>query len=125
MGSIPDFHYRLPSRRAGAFGSSPAGQFAEFVTLTWFRLEAFVIWLLLIPILLIASSQSFGGWLVTLLVSPAFALAFWGLLKLTGWVFYFVPVMGKVWAVGRLIFLWTFSRLVVQRAPEIDMPAWH
>jgi hypothetical protein len=124
MNSTPDLHYHLPSRSAGSFGTSPPGRFAEALTLTWLRFEAFLIWLVLLAALIAAPSGSAVSKLVLLAVSPAAAFAVWVLLKLTGWVFYFVPGLGRLWGWGRIIFLWTFSRLVVQAAPTIDMPAW-
>lgn len=61
---------------------------------------------------------------LALVASPALAFASWCLLKMSGWLFYFMPVIGPIWGWGRIIFLRLFSRLVAQRAPVIEIPAW-
>ncbi len=123
MGSGPELHYTLRARTAGSFGSSLPGQIAESVTATWFRLEVSLLWAVVV-LLTVAAAQDPASSLYMLIISPATAFALWVLLKLTGWVFYFIPGIGKFWGWGRIIFLWAFSRLVVQPAPTIDLPAW-
>jgi hypothetical protein len=123
MSAGPKLHYSLPARTAGSFGSSALGRVAEALTLTWFRFEVFLMWLLMI-LVIAAAAEDNPSPLLLLVLSPVTALGLWILLKLTGWVFYFMPGMGKLWGWGRLIFLWAFSRLVVQPAPTIDMPVW-
>lgn len=124
MNGSPKLHYHLPSRMAGSFGSSTPGRIAESLTLTWFRFEIFLIWLILVPVIVLGPADSLLSRLFLSALSPIAASAIWVLLKLTGWVFYFVPGMGRFWGWGRMIFLWTFSRWVVQPAPTIDIPAW-
>lgn len=124
MSGSPELHYHLPSRTAGSFGSSMPGQVAESLTLTWFRFEVFLIWLAMVPFVAAGPADSFLSRLFLAILSPMAAAAFWVLLKLTGWVLYFVPGIGKLWGWGRMIFLWAFSRVVVQPAPTIDLPAW-
>ena len=62
--------------------------------------------------------------MIFVLLSPVTALVFWVLFRIAGWIFYFVPGVGKLWGWGRIAFYWVFSRLVVQPAPVIDLPAW-
>lgn len=125
MSAGPKLHYSLPARTAGSFGSSALGRVAETVTLTWFRFEVFLVWLLLISAISAGTTEGFVSKLLLLVLSPVAALAIWILLKLTGWAFYFVPGMGKLWGWGRIIFLWLFSRVVAQEAPKFDFPLWH
>ena len=124
MGGGPELHYSLPARTAGSFGSSLPGRIAESFTLTWFRFEVFLAWIVVILAALLGSSQSAAQPLLTVITSPIMAVAIWALMKLTGWIFYFLPGIGQLWGWGRLMFLWAFSRLVVQQAPTIDIPAW-
>jgi hypothetical protein len=120
----PELHYHLPARLPGSFGTSGLARAAESLTLTWSRFEVFLVWLILVPVILASPSESVLAMLGLSVLSPIGALAIWVLLKLTGWVFYFVPGVGRLWGWGRIIFLWVFSRLVVQPAPTIDLPAW-
>ncbi|HEV7658219.1 MAG TPA: hypothetical protein VGO55_00080 [Allosphingosinicella sp.] len=124
MGSGPALHYHLPARRPGSFGSSAIGRVAESATLTWFRFELVLAWLAVVIFSLAIPWSSFGAAALVLMTSPITALALVVLLKLCGWVFYFVPGMGKLWGWGRVIFLRAFSRLVAQPAPVIELPAW-
>jgi len=124
MRSGPALHYHLPARRAGSFGSSPIGRIAESVTLTWFRFEILLLWLALVAGFLAMSLNDWSSALRALLFSPVMALALWVLLKLTGWLFYFVPGVGRAWGWGRLMFIWLFSRAVVEPAPDIELPLW-
>lgn len=125
MSAGPELRYSLPARTAGSFGSSTLGRVAEALTLTWFRFEVFLVWLVLLLVIGASTTEDVPSKLVFLVLSPAAAVGVWILLKLTGWVFYFVPGMGKLWGWGRIIFLWLFSRVVVQEPPEFDFPLWH
>lgn len=124
MTSGPDLHYTLTARSPGSFGSSLAGRVAETLTLTWFRFEVTLAWLLFAPFLIFSSSEDFGTKILMAAFSPIIAVVFWATLKSAGWVFYFLPGIGRVWGWGRIVFLWMFSKLVVQPAPGIDLPAW-
>lgn len=124
MSGGPELHYHLPCRTAGSFGASTPGRVAESLTLTWFRFEVFLIWLALVPVIVASPAGSFTTRTLLALVSPLAAVAIWVLFKLTGWVLYLVPGLGKLWGWGRIAFLWAFSRLIVQPAPTIDIPAW-
>lgn len=125
MNSGPDLHYHLRSRTAGSFGTSPLGRIAESLTLTWFRFEFVLSWLVVLVGIVASLGLGTGAAALAILLSPMTALALWLLLKLTGWLFYFVPKIGPLWGWGRLLFLWLFSRLIVEPAPAIDLPAWH
>lgn len=124
MSAGPELHYSLPARTVGSFGSSALGRVAEALTLTWFRFEVFLVWLVLLFVIGASTTEDVPAKLLFLVLSPVAAVAVWILLKLSGWVFYFVPGMGKLWGWTRIIFLWAFSRVVVEAAPTIDMPAW-
>jgi|GEM_PF-6249365 len=123
MRSVPVFHHRLPSRRPGFFGPSPAGRVAEALTRTWFRFEISLLWCAAAAAALAAPAP--GQILLALLASPVTALALWVLFKLSSWIFYFIPGINKVWGYLRLGFKVVFSRLVVEEAPEVEMPLWH
>ncbi len=124
MRGVPAFHVNLPSRRRGSFGRSRAAEVAEQLTLTWFRFEVAIIWFLMLSMILFGpvSSVAVATWQT--LLSPFAALTFWAGLKLAGWVIYFIPKINVVWGWGRILFLMVFSRLVVERAPGLEIPAW-
>ena len=124
MRSAPALHYRLPSRRAGSFGQSPLGRIAENLTLTWFRFELTLLWILVLSLPLAIPWPNFGLALLSIAVSPLIALVLWALIKLSGWTLYFVPGVNRIWGWSHIIFLRVFSKLVVERAPEIELPAW-
>ena len=123
VSSGPDLHYRLRSRPVGSFGRSPLGRIAESVTLSWFRFEVFLLWM--IVVCAATSAQNMSSALLILIASPATALTLWVLIKLLGWIFYFIPAVGRFWGWGRLLFLTLFSRLIVQEPPGIDLPLWN
>jgi hypothetical protein len=123
MHSVPTSRRRLPSRRSGSFGSSSAARIAESLTLTWFRFEIFLLWCAVAATA--PAAESSGQLLLALLLSPLTALVLWLLSKLAGWVFYFIPGINKLWGYLRLAFKVFFSRLVVEEAPEFEIPLWH
>lgn len=124
MLGIPVLNYRLPNRQLGSFGTSPLGQAADWLTLTWLRLETFLVWLVLVPLLPVMERPSSMSLLETSLASPVVALFSVFALRLMGWVIYFIPGPNRIWGWGRIAFLWVFSRLVVEEAPELEIPAW-
>jgi hypothetical protein len=120
----PVLHHHLPHRRAGSFGTSIPGQVAEWLTTTWFRFGSFATWWLILPLIM---SGTPGNPLATagmLVVSPILAAGFYVTLKGSLMILYFVPVTRVVVAYARLAWLWVFSRLIVQEAPEIALPMW-
>ena len=124
MREIPVLSYRLPNRLPGSFGASPLGRIAEWLTRSWLRLEAFLSWLVIVPLFLGMEWPSASALVGALLTSPVIALFTVFTLKVLGWAMYFVPGASRVWGWGRIAFLWAFSRLVVERTPDLEMPAW-
>lgn len=124
MRNRPAFVYSLPARRAGSFGTSGIGRLAEALTTTWFRFEAFLVWLLVAIGLIVAPPPSLALTAFAVLFSPLTAVIFVVVFKAIAWIAYFIPKMGAL--VGWLcyIFYVSFSRLVVQPAPEIELPFW-
>lgn len=123
MPNAPVLRYRLASRRAGVFGSSTVGLAVEWLTATWFRFEVFVAWLLII-LFGLTQPLTVQTIVVGALVSPLVAVLICVALKITGWVLFFLPGTNSLLGWCRLGWLWTFSRLVVEPAPEIDLPLW-
>ena len=124
MRGTPVLNYRLPSRPLGSFGASYVGRAAEWITLSWLRLETFLVWLVLVPLFLAMEWPSSLALVGAMLGSPLMALFTIFTLKVMGWAMYFVPGANRVWGWGRIAFLWAFSRLVVEAAPELEMPTW-
>ena len=121
---VPTTKLVFPHRRLGSYGSGPVGQMAEWITLSWTR---FVCVMSSAFFVLIAQATApFPENFVLSLASPIMA-AFW----IGGWkvVYWFSLVSGicpfaKVIAFGRIALYRVFSRLIVEEAPEIEMPMW-
>lgn len=123
----PGFRYNLPSRVAGSFGSSKPGKIAEFVTLSWLRLELTLCWAASVALAIVGPSPAISGLgdrVYLVLLSPIAAIMLWLTLKAVSLVLYFVPGVGMVWGLLRICFVRLFSRLIVQPAPTIVMPVW-
>lgn len=119
-------HHKLPHRSSGSFGPSGPGLALEWITATWLRFEATLAWLALLPLIFATPWPNFGVFLGALLLSPVAAVAFLFALKAAGWLIYairFGPT-GQVLGWLRLAFLWSFSRLIAEPAPSVEMPLW-
>ena len=124
MRNRPAFVYSLPARGAGSFGTSGIGRLADALTLTWFRFETFLVWILVAISLIAAPPPTLALTSLAVILSPLTAAFFVLLFKTLGWVAYFIPRVGAVVGWLRYFFFVTFSRLVVQPAPEIELPFW-
>jgi hypothetical protein len=124
MQGIPTLNYRLPSRRPGTFGTSQFGLVCEWLTASWLRFEGFLTWLVLLPFCFAAGHSNLLTLVGGLLFSPIAALIAVFALKVTGWVVYFIPGPNKAWGWARIAFLWAFSRLILEEAPELEVPSW-
>ena len=126
MRSVPTLHHKLPHRTAGAFGSSLPGQAAEWLTTSWLRFESSLVWILILWVTVATPWPNLITGLAMLLMSPLAAVFMLFTLKGAGWVIYLVPItlFSQVIGWGRIAFLWTFSRLVVEPPPDIEMPLW-
>jgi hypothetical protein len=93
----PSTVHKLPSRKLGSFGHSPLGAALEFMTLSWFRFEVFLIWLVLALGILANPWPNTLSAMLFSFSSPLLAIGIWILLKATGWIFYFVPAIGRFW----------------------------
>lgn len=126
MRSVPTLHHKLPSRSEGSFGGSLFGRAAEWLTATWFRFEASLVWVGIVWVTVATPWPSFITGLAILLMSPLVAVFMLFSLKGAGWVIYLVPItlFSQTLGWARIAFLWTFSRLVVEPAPDIEMPLW-
>jgi hypothetical protein len=92
--------------------------------MTWFRFGAFLAWLVILPLIL---AQPLGNPLTIvglLILSPALAIGFYLVKKAAFIVIYFVPVTNVIVAYLRIGFIFAFSRIIVQEAPEIAVPMW-
>ena len=126
MAAVPTLHYSLPARKAGAFGGSQIGRVAEWLTVSWLRLEATLVWIGLVAVLLMTPRENMVEAAGYLLLSPLLALLMLFVLKGAGWLVFLtpVPIFGRTLGGMRLAFLWIFSRLVVEPAPSVEMPLW-
>lgn len=82
-----------------------------------------MLWLFTLLAAFMVSGTSAG--LLMIVGSPLLAFGLWILLRMAGWLLYFVPGINKLWAWGRIAFLFMFSRFVVEAAPDVEIPAWH
>ena len=124
MKTIPVLRHVLPHRAAGSFGFSAPGRVAEWATATWFRLEVTLTCVLVLLAVMSADAASWRDRIAMLLVSPALSIALVITLKIMGWVSYFIPGPDRLFGWSRVAFLWLFSRLVAEPAPELEMPLW-
>ena len=124
MTLVPTLHYRLPHREPGAFGTSKFGRIAEWVTNTWPRFNVLMCWIFIVAMLIIGPGRLPSPAPMLFLVSPLAAVILYVAIVIVGWIFYVVPKVNVVVGVARLAYLWLFCRLVVQRAPTIEIPAW-
>jgi hypothetical protein len=123
MRNQPVLTYHLPHRRAGSFGASAPGLVAEWITTTWLRFGVFLYWILVLFCTTLSPLPGLDRALV-LVASPVVAFFLHGGIVLAGWIAYFVPGSGVVFGVLRLVYLRLFSRLIVQEAPEVELPLW-
>ena len=124
MTEPPALHYKLRSREPGSFGTSVMANCFEFITTSWFRFGCFLVW---IPIVPLCMGANFGNYWLNLAftaTSPILAIACYLLLKLFSILIYFLPGRGFGLGWFRIAYIWTFSRLIVEAAPRIEMPAW-
>lgn len=126
MRSVPTLHHKLPHRTAGSFGGSLAGRAAEWLTTSWLRFESGLMWALIVWVTMATPWPNFIIRLAVLLMSPLAAVFLLFSLKGAAWVIYLVPIslFGQTLGWGRIAFLRTFSRLVVEPAPDVEMPLW-
>jgi len=124
MRSGPGLYYSLPHRVAGSFGNSPVGQIAEWITASWARFGAFVSWLVIVAVVL-SGAFPVGESALILITSPILAVFLYGGTVLAGWIAYFIPLTGFLFGVTRLCCLRLFCRLIVQQAPQVEIPLWH
>jgi hypothetical protein len=123
MTSLPVLRHKLPNRRSGSFGSSVLGQTMEWTTATWLRFKFAILCMIFIVVALSVGGRALER-LEFLLLSPFIAIIMLLFLKIFGVIVYFIPGPNRVFGWLRLLFFWTFSRLIVQQAPELDMPLW-
>jgi len=124
MHNSPQMHYHLPYRKAGSFGTSVPGQIAEWLTTTWFRFGAFVTWWVALPFIMSATPGNPLATAGMLLVSPIIAALLYAMFKAALAIVYFIPITNVVMGYLRLGYIWLFSRIIVQEAPEIVLPVW-
>lgn len=117
--------HKLPSRQRGSLGHWPVGALLEFITLSWFRFEVFIVWLAVALVAISVPWRDLKAAVVMGVASPLVSIGLLLLLKVVGWVFYFTPGMSKIWGWSRLTFYRLCSRLIVQPAPELEMPLWN
>jgi hypothetical protein len=123
MNSGPRLRYRLPHRTAGSFGHSAIGRAGEWLTASWPRFGTFLSWLTIV-LFAFSSSQSDYELLLVLASSPLLAIFVYVGCVLAGWISYFIPVTGTLFGIIRLFYLWLFSRLIVEEAPEVEFDLW-
>src|SRR5262245_32278096 len=102
MAEVPTYHYHFPRRKAGSFGSSRAGKVCEWLTVTWFRLDVFLTWIVLVMTIIVVPPPPDLPRIAMLLMSPLIAVVLRVSLYLFGWIVYFVPVLNVISALVRV-----------------------
>ena len=119
----PSLTYSPPARKPGSFGVSWFGQVLEWITATWFRFGAFLIWVPLVLMILL-SPFSVLEKIAFMLLSPVAACFYLILFRVVLFCLLFLPKIGPVAGWLRIAYYSLFSRLVCQQAPSITTPAW-
>ena len=123
MRNQPVLTYHLPHRVAGTFGASAVGAVAEWMTTSWLRFGVFVSWLWVV-LFVLGSGLPLESRLLYIITSPLIAVFLYGAFALAALIGYFIPGMGILFGIIRLGYFRLFSRLIVQEAPEIELPLW-
>ena len=119
----PSLTYYLPARTSGSFGATPVAPVLEWLTQTWFRFGAFLLWIPLVA--LIASAPLPAAQKIAFfLLSPIAACFYFVALRLLFFVLMFIPGCGRVVGWSRLAYYYLFSRLICQPVPAINLPLW-
>ena len=123
--TVPTFKFSPPSRTAGALSVLPFGPPLEWCTTTWLRLN-FVITLILTIIVIIADPSGGDTSLpLRLLLFPFLAVFLYFMLRVAIFVVAFIPIINIPAGFIRVFYYFLLSRLVVEKAPEVYLPAWY
>jgi hypothetical protein len=126
MKNVPYLHHKLGHRSPGSFGAGPIGKVFEWITATWLRFEVFLAWLFLLAIILSSGRSQPESALFAALISPIPAILMVLIFRLIVVALLILPLRPLAEGVGwvRLCFLTIFSRLIVEPAPDVEMPLW-
>jgi hypothetical protein len=119
----PSLTYSLPARTPGSFGASPVAALLEWLTQTWFRFGAFMLWIPLVAV--IASTPLTAAQKIAFfLLSPIAASFYLAMLRLLFFILLFIPGLGQIVGWSRLVYYYLFSRLICQPVPAVTLPLW-
>lgn len=121
---IPTLHHHLPHRKHGSFGTSRIGRAAEFLTLNWLRFELFVVWIMVIVGAISQIIRDPPGAIMLFAFSPVAAAIGYISLKIMFVVIWFIPGPNIIFGGFRLLYIWIFCRIIVQKSPRIEIPLW-
>jgi hypothetical protein len=114
-------YLKFESRRAGSFGRSQTGRFAEWITATWFRFTCTFFTAILSVVVSLIPSIPFSQKAVLVLVSPIAAIFYWYSFLLCLLICRYLGTFGKVLAHVLIVYFYLFSRLIVQRPPIVTL----
>lgn len=112
-------HHTFPSRTPGGFGGV-----AEWVTTTWLRFNVLVSTLVFVPAVLASPTLSAGERVLMLALAPVGGLVLYFMVSMLFLVMLFTPGPSFIFGAIRLAYVWLFSRLIVQPAPDVEAPLW-
>lgn len=79
---------------------------------------------LVVFVLFGANGYSLNSRAFMLVLSPISAVVMYIILTILVFVAYWLPVVKIVSGFAQIVYLWIFCRLVVQPAPEVELPVW-
>jgi hypothetical protein len=119
----PSLTYALPARTPGSFGVSPIALVFDWLTQTWFRFGAFLLWIPLVAVITSAPLPVTQK-IAFFLLSPVAACFYLTVMRLLFFVLMFIPGLGQIVGWARLAYYYIFSRFICQPVPAITLPLW-
>ena len=116
-----ELHYDFPNRKSGSFGTSAIGRFFEWWTTTWKRFTV-LIFSVIIAVLLGISPELGPERFIIIVFSPLAGLLYWYIFSIILLFSRHLGILGFIIAHILIIYYAIFSRVVVQKAPILDLP---
>lgn len=119
----PEFHYRLPHRTPPEDGGAHLPPAIDWATRTWFRFNVLLISVGLFFVALTSPAPAAEKIGPILVVVPAAMIAY-VVFSAMLFVCSFLPIVKIPFGLMRILYYRCFSRLIVERAPTLEMPVW-
>jgi hypothetical protein len=115
---------QFQNRSCGSFGVGAWASVAEWITFRWWRFNVAMLAIAISLLSILSPSTSVLLKLLLCLFSPIAALLYYPIIKIFVFVLSWIPLVKYFIAFARIAYLSAFSKLVVERAPQIILPYW-